>query len=280
MLEIRLERFGPPSIVAQCQKVPDLEKPSAWEVIVQVEAFPINPADLAMLSGRYGILPRLPSSIGMEGAGTIVECGKSVTDLKVGDRVMIVGNNNWSQFRKVPAKLVHRVSATLDPLVAATMKVNPATAYMLLTQYQKLKKGSWVIQNAPLSNVGRLVIQFANLLGYRTVNLVRRASAIEEVLAIGGQVAVLNNSKTMENVREQIGLAKVPLGLDAVGGNSAEQLAKCCSNEAKIVSYGMLSGEPSQVSNEHVIFRGLQHVGYWLSHKLNRFSHQERQETV
>ena len=128
MLEIQFKDFGPPALVAQCVNSSEPGPPSAWEAKVRVDAFPINPADLAMLSGHYGILPTPPSTIGMEAAGTVVECGKSVTDLFEGDKVMIVANNNWAQYRCVPAKLLYRIPKDLDILIGATLKVNPATA--------------------------------------------------------------------------------------------------------------------------------------------------------
>ena len=78
MKQVVYEKFGPPSTVAKCVEAPDPQAPSAWEVIVAVDAFPINPADLAMMYGQYGILNKPPSTIGMEAVGTVVEKGKSV----------------------------------------------------------------------------------------------------------------------------------------------------------------------------------------------------------
>ncbi len=106
MKHIVFHRYGPPTLVAVCEEVARPTAPSAWEVIVQVDAFPINPADSAMILGQYGFLSPPPSTIGMEGAGHVVEVGKSVKDLDIGDRVIILANNNWSQFRKYPPHLL------------------------------------------------------------------------------------------------------------------------------------------------------------------------------
>ena len=245
---------------------------------MKVEAFPINPADLAMLSGSYGILPKPPCGIGMEGVGKIVSCGESVTDLAPGDRVMIVANDNWAQYRKVPANLLHKVPDSIDPLNVATMKVNAATAYLLLTNFAKLKKNNWIIQNAPLSNVGRMVIQLAKGLGIKTVNLVRRESAINEVLELGGDVAFERNEELPQLVQEKLGRAKISLAFDAVGGESTEALASCCANKAKIITYGMLSGDPCHLRPERIVFQQMEHVGFWLSKLLNRFTYEQRCE--
>ncbi len=69
MKHIVFHRYGPPTLVAACEEVDRPTAPSAWEVIVQVDAFPINPADSAMILGQYGFLNSPPSTIGMEVLG-------------------------------------------------------------------------------------------------------------------------------------------------------------------------------------------------------------------
>ncbi|MFK8112097.1 MAG: zinc-dependent alcohol dehydrogenase family protein [Rubripirellula sp.] len=278
MLEIQFNQFGPPSVVAKCVNVPDDGVPSAWDAIVRVDAFPINPADLAMLAGRYGNLPKLPATIGMEASGKIVRVGESVETLAVGDQVMIMANNNWGQYRKVPATLLHKVPDNLCPLQAAMMKVNPATALLLLTQEAELKRGDWVIQNAPLSNVGRAVIQIAKARGFRTVNIVRREDARQAVLDLGGNVAVHTGDDLAKDVQSAIGRAKIRLALDAVGGESTQQLALCLAERSRIVNYGMLSGEACRLEPEQTIFRGITLSGFWLSKIVNRMTHTQRIE--
>ncbi len=104
MKQIQFTAFGQPSNVARLIEVAELTPPSAWEVVVDIEAFPINVSDLATLSGHYGTLPHLPSTIGMEAVGRVSQCGSSVSDLVPGDRVILLANNNWSERRKVPLR--------------------------------------------------------------------------------------------------------------------------------------------------------------------------------
>ena len=278
MLEVQFDRFGPPRLVAKCVRIAKPGPPSAWEAVVKIDAFPINPADLAMLSGNYGYLPKPPCGIGMEAVGTVVHVGDSVTNVSTGDRVVIIANTNWSQFKTVSASLLHRIPKELDPLLATNLKVNSATAFLLLTEFAKLKQGSWVLQNAPLSNVGRTVIQFAKQLGFRTINIVRRAEAIQEVLRFGGDVAVLGGQvdNLSERIQEQIGQVKIPLALDAVAGPATNELATNCSANAIVVTYGMLSNASCEIRPEHILFRGIQHKGFWLSKLIKRFSYNER----
>ncbi len=276
MKQIQFHRFGPPSLVAQCEEAKKPSEPSSWEVIVEVDAFPINPADSAMMMGRYGFLNKPPSTIGMEGAGRIVEMGKSVNDLKIGDPVIILANNNWCQFRKVPATLVVKVPEDANLLQMSMLKVTGLTAWKLLNEVVPMKVGDFVIQNAPLSAVGRYVIQLAQVMGLRTINLVRRSDQLELVKQLGGTINLLDDDEVAPMVRKEIERSPLKLALDCVGGRSTEHLAQCLSESGKIVNYGMLSMEPCTISPEHLIFRNIELTGFWLSRVLNKMSAAER----
>lgn len=276
MKQIQFEAFGSPSLVAKCVDVPDVGAPSAWEVIVNVDAFPINVADLAMLAGRYGTLPRPPATIGMEAVGTIAECGASVTNVRPGDRVILLANQNWAEQRRVPAAAVHKIPQDADVLQFAMLKVNPATAAMLLQDFASLQPGDWVIQTAPLSSVGQCIMQLARTRSLGTVNIVRSEEAVCQVLERGGDIALMDGPDMAARLRERIGHDSLMLALDAVAGPGIEHMAECLSDGAQIVNYGMLSGQPSQLSASHTIFRGVSLKGFWLSRVLNRLSQPER----
>lgn len=280
MKQIQFAAFGQPSSVARVIDVAELSPPSAWEVVVDIEAFPINVSDLATLSGHYGTLPHLPSPIGMEAVGRISQCGTSVRDLELGDRVLLLANNNWTERRKVSLAMVHKVDRDADPLQMAMLKVSPATAYMLLNDYQQLMEGDWIVQNAPLSSVGQCVIQIAKMMGVRTVNVVRRPEATAEVLALGGSIVVEDEPELSKRVADLIGHAPIRLALDAVAGAGVNRLAECLVEGAPIINYGMLSTEACVLSAEHTIFRNISLRGFWLSKLLSRMPQNKRVELL
>ena len=276
MKHIQLEAFGQPSQVAKLTRIEDVGAPASWEVVVDIEAFPINVADLAMMAGRYGTLPKPPSPIGMEAVGRISACGTSVKKLQVGDRVVLLANNNWAERRKLPAAAVHRVPADSDVMQMSMLKVNPATAYILLKQYEQLAADEWIVQTAPLSSVGRSVIQIAKSVRLRTINIVRRAESIPEVLSVGGDIVLEDGPEIAQQVRKLIRNEPIRLALDAVAGPGIQRLAECLSEGGKIVNYGMLSNDSCGLSPEQTIFRGITLEGFWLSKTLNRMSLPDR----
>lgn len=276
MKQIQFALFGQPSQVARCVDVDDVGPPSAWEVIIDVEAFPINVADLAVMSGRYGTLPKLPSNIGMEAVGIVAEKGTSVTELSVGDRVVLLANNNWAERRRVPAAAVHKVPAQVDVLQLAMLKVNPATAHSLLHHFVNLNANDWILQNAPLSSVGTCVIQLAKQMGIRTINVVRKAESIPVVTGYGGDIAIEEGPDLASRIRALTKGAQLKIAFDAVAGPSVQRLAESLSEGGIVVNYGMLSGSECQISPEQTIFRGITLRGFWLSKLLNRLSLDER----
>lgn len=276
MLQVQFSSFGQPSAVAQCIEVPYVGLPAAWEVVVAIEAFPINAADLAVLAGRYGALPQLPSSVGMEAVGKVVKCGEAVKHVAPGDRVVLLANNNWSEYRRVPATTVHKVPSDIDPLQLCMLKVNPATAHLMLESNGDLNPGDWIIQTAPLGSVGRCVLQMARSKKLRTINIVRDLSERKSILDLGGDVVVEVGPEMAKKALQSTGGRVARLALDAVAGNGTMAIAECLSESGRIITYGMLSGEPCAITPDQAIFKGIKLEGFWLSKVLNRMNLSDR----
>jgi len=89
MQAIQIEAFGNPAEVMKLVDIPDVGAPGEGEVVIALEASPINMSDLLMISGRYGYRPQLPSVMGTEGVGRVIAVGSSVRHLKQGDRTLV-----------------------------------------------------------------------------------------------------------------------------------------------------------------------------------------------
>ena len=130
-------------------------------------------------------------SWGTEGAGRVVAVGSDIKHLREGDRTLVPFlHPAWAERIKTDAPW-RRPLPPGDVNQVAMLGVNPPTAYRLLTDIVKLPPGSWVIQNAGNSSVGRATIAIAKPLGLRTVNVVRRDEAVAELKALGGDVVVV-----------------------------------------------------------------------------------------
>lgn len=265
MLKAEYQQRGPvPQDVISAVPL-QLPEPAAGQVRVKVLAAPINPSDVLTLTGAYGMLPPLPAVGGNEGVGKVEALGEGVSNFKVGQTVLLpVGCGTWVTALNAPAeKLIPLPDA--DPLQLAMLTVNPPTASLLLSEFVDLKPGDWVIQNAANSGVGSYLIQLAKLRGFKTINVVRRDSAIAGVEAEGGDLVLVDGPNLAKRVRAATGGAEVRLGIDAVGGVSTDNLAAVLANGGVLVNYGMMSGQACQVSPASFVFRDVTLRGFWLA---------------
>lgn len=276
MKAIHLLRHARPDEACDCVEVEDVGAPGEGEVVVEIRASAINPADLLIMEGRYPGPETLPAPMGIEGAGRVVAVGAGVTGLAVGDKVISLGRANWAERIKVPADRVVKVPEGIDFAQAAMLKANPPSAHFMLTDYVDLNPGDWVAQNAANSAVGRHVIRFARARGLKSVNIVRRESLVAELKAHGADVVAVDGDDVAQRVRAEIGpQAPVRLGIDAVGGRSCLRLADCLSDGGIVVNYGFLSGEPCMITPHQAIIHDITLKGFWLMRKMQQLSRDE-----
>ena len=254
--------------------------PAPDEVVVKMAAAPINPADLNAIEGKYPVRPTLPATPGMEGAGTVVEVGSGARGLDVGALVILPhGLGTWREACAVAAEKLVSVPAGIDPIQAAMLKVNPITAWRMLHDFVSLKPGDWLIQNAANSAAGRCAIQITRELGYRTVNIVRRAELVEELRSEGGDVVLVDGDNLRDEVAAATQRAPIRLALNAVGGESALRMAKTLAPEATMVTYGAMSLEPMCIPNGMLIFKNLRFTGFWVNKWYDGATPEQRAET-
>ena len=236
------------------------------QVLLQVLAAPINPSDVLTLTGEYGRLPPLPAIGGNEGVGKVVAHGPGVSTPPLGQTVLLpIGLGSWATHVVADAAHLMPLPNDADPLQLAMMTVNPPTASLLLSEFVDLQPGEWVIQNAANSGVGEYLVQLARRRGLKTVNVVRRDSAVAAVQAAGGDVVLVDGPDLGRRVAAATGQETIRLAIDAIGGQATNRLAGCVGEGGTLVNYGMLSGEDCVVSPRAFVFRDVSLRGFWLA---------------
>src|SRR5881296_2987828 len=272
------ERHGNPADVLRIESRP-WPAPSSGEAVVEMRAAPINPADLNQIEGKYPVRAELPATPGFEGAGIVIDAGGNASKIPAGTLVILPHNlGTWCEAVAVRASDLVAVPPEIDPVHAAMLKINPMTAWRLLHDYIELNRGDWVIQNAANSAAGRAVIQIAHELGYKTVNVVRRAELIDELRAEGGDVVLVDGENLRDEVKDATGNAPIRLGLNAVGGGSALRLANTLAPESTIVTFGAMSLQPLKIPNGLLIFKDLRFRGIWINKWYDNATMEERME--
>jgi mitochondrial enoyl-[acyl-carrier protein] reductase / trans-2-enoyl-CoA reductase len=273
------ETHGNPPDVLNVESRP-WPAPAAGEAVVKMCAAPINPADLNQIEGKYPIRGQLPATPGFEGAGIVVEGAPGDASSVPEGALVILPHNigTWRDAVAVKADELVVVPKGIEPVHAAMLKINPMTAWRLLHDYVHLEKGDWLIQNAANSAAGRAVIQIAHELGYKTVNVVRRAELIDELRAEGGDVVLVDGENLRDEVKTATSGAPIRLGLNAVGGDSALRLANCLTPGSTLVTFGAMGLQPLKIPNGLLIFKDLRFRGIWINKWYDNATKQERME--
>ena len=266
MRQLQLIANGEPSDVI---KLNTLSEPALGQedVLISMEAAPLNPSDFLFVRGTYGIRPAFPSSVGAEGVGRVTKVGSKVDAALRGKRVLILPTyeqGTWADQVVAQARNLAPVSEAADPLQLSMIGINPATAYLLLNRYVSLMPGDWIGQTAANAAMGQYVIALAKLAGVKTLNVVRRKEAVEQVRQWGGDRVVLQGDNLSKDIEEALGGKKLSLVLDMVGGTPVGELAKSLKPGGSIVVYALQSGQFPAISPIDLIYRGLSLHGFWL----------------
>ena len=222
-----------------------LDAPGPDEVIVQVEASPINPSDLGLLLGPADLstmkaggtadrptltatIPpqRMPAMaarldqampVGNEGAGTVVQAGENARHL-IGKKVGMIGGAMYTQYRKLPARDVIVLPEGASAADGASMFVNPLTA-LGFVETMRAEGHKAIVHTAAASNLGQMLNKICLADGIPLVNIVRSAEQAEILRGIGATHIVDSSAPDFEAaLADAIAETGATLGFDAIGG--------------------------------------------------------------
>jgi NADPH2:quinone reductase len=226
--------------------------PSENEVLIKVEAAPINPSDLALLisfaadldsiefSGedeaskttikiRPGLMAALkgrvdqPLSAGNEGAGIVVGAGKKATAL-IGKTVGVAGGSMYSQYRCAPASSCLVMDEGITSTEAASSFVNPLTA-LAFVETMKMENHVALVNTAAASNLGQMLVKICKDDGIPLVNIVRKPEQVKILKDLGAEyICDTSQSDFMKDLVEALVSTGATLGFDATGGGNEGKL--------------------------------------------------------
>ncbi|XP_072264984.1 enoyl-[acyl-carrier-protein] reductase, mitochondrial-like isoform X1 [Pyxicephalus adspersus] len=264
-------KHGPYSEVLKLERIP-IPQIDRDDIHVRMLAAPINPADINMIQGNYGILPHLPAVGGNEGVGEVVKVGCQVEIIKPGQWVVPVdcGFGTWRTEAVCKANEVIPVANDISVISAATLSVNPCTAYRMLKDFVTLRPGDTVIQNGANSGVGQAVIQICASFGVNTINIIRDRSNLNEMVkklqSLGANYVITEDMLQKEEMANLFKVVERPkLALNCVGGSSAGNLFYHLKDGSTMVTYGGMSRKPTPLPAKALIFKNIKICGFWMT---------------
>ncbi|KAI0314319.1 hypothetical protein OF83DRAFT_1174855 [Amylostereum chailletii] len=259
------------------------------QVKIEFVVSPINIQDILVLAGKYPVKPatkvgdenaQVP---GYEGVAIVLEVGSGVAALHVGDHVLPKehGLGTWRTHAVVDASALVRIPHPQDPVFASLLKMGYTPAYLLLRNMRYLKPGDWVIQNAATGTIAQALVQFARLMGVRTVSVVRDREDVGAAKARlrGLGVDVVLSESEMEALEQPLSASRrIVLAVDSVFGASGTRIANQLVAGGTYVSLGFLGGpgRPLDVTEALLFYRAIEFKGFRTSKELAAWGEGER----
>lgn len=251
---LRFHRLGEPVDVLQvdCLEAAPLAE---GDVRIEVAAFALNRADWLYTKGWHYSVPKLPSRIGSECAGTIVAVGAAIDRSLIGKKVCTVPFDNCTYgvqgaLADVPVEFIAPWPTELSAEEAAATWMQYLTAYFALISIAEIGTSDFLFVPAASSSAGLAAIQLAKLRGATVIAGTRSPSKVDPLRAAGADHIVLTTETadlavTLRRLSDGAGVRVV---FDPIGGDFMQQYDAALGQNARIILFGLLSGEQTQLN--------------------------------
>jgi NADPH:quinone reductase-like Zn-dependent oxidoreductase len=244
--------------------------PGRNEVLVKVAFSPINPSDLATLTGYYGFKDPTPIVPGGEGSGEVVSAGPGVmASYFLGKNVACAGwgtgGGVWSEYVVKSVKGgVLPLNKSLSLEQGAMSMINPLTASAFIDISKKGGHKS-IALTAAASSLGRMVNRLGRNEGIKVVNVVRRDAQVDLLKAQGADIVLNSNAPGFEQqLHEACHQTNTCLAFDAVAGPLTNQLLKALPPDSKVIVFSALSRQAILAGPDLLIFENKRIDSFWL----------------
>lgn len=219
MKAIVVREFGGPEVL----RLEEAQTPVAGpgQVVVEVRAAGVNPADVYMRSGSYAVKPPLPYTPGTDGAGVVASVGAGVTKVKSGDRVYLARtlSGSYAQFALALETQVHPLPNPVSFAQGSAIYVPYFTAWHALHHHARARAGELVLIHGASGGVGVAATQIARAMGMKVFGTAGTAKGLELVRQQGATAAF---DHTSAGYRDEI--------LRATGGRGVDVILEMLAN--------------------------------------------------
>ncbi|MGC2206536.1 MAG: zinc-binding alcohol dehydrogenase family protein [Candidatus Dormiibacterota bacterium] len=241
--------------------------PHPGQVLIRVEAAAINPVDIRIASGTfYGGAPKLPYIPGGEGAGTVVEDGRSLHGKRVRFEVSGDESGGLAEWTAVNEEACTPIPDQLPSATAAGLGIAGVAAWISLVDKARLRSGERVLILGATGTVGQIAVQIARLLGAgRVVAAGRDPGALARTLDLGADAIVAIAGQSVEDLAAEFEAAaggRLEVVFDPLWGLPLVAATAGCGQSARIVNLGQSAGPEATLSSAIVRGRQLSIFGH------------------
>jgi NADPH:quinone reductase len=252
---IEIRAFGGPDELEWRESEPG--RPGSAQLLIRHAAIGLNMIDTYYRSGLYPLV--LPSGLGSEAAGVVVEAGTGVDGLAAGDRIAYAAPpplDAYAEERLIDARWVVKLPDGIGDETAAAMMLKGLTAWYLLHRSYRVASGDWIVFHAAAGGVGLIACQWACALGARVIGVVGDERKRPIALAHGCEHVLLAADDLPTRVRALTGGSGVPVVYDSIGRATFLVSLDCLRPHGCLVSFGNSSGPVEPFSPLELMRRG------------------------
>lgn len=263
-----------------------IAEPAADEVVVRLEASPLNPSDLGLLFGTADVTQAKSSgtaaspiitapiseqmmrpmegrvdqslAVGNEGAGVVVKAGSSAeAQALMGKTVAVLGGEMYSKYRTLKVNQTLTLPPGTKPSEGASCFVNPLTA-LGMVETMRREGHTALVHTAAASNLGQMLNRICLKDGIKLVNIVRKPEQQELLRALGAQHICSTSSATfMSDLTAAVSETGATLAFDAIGGGRLAGQILACMEAAAVAKMSQYSRYGSNTFKQVYIYGGL-----------------------
>ncbi len=226
-------------------EIREIDKPKAEEgqVLIKVEAFGLNFADIMARQGIYQDCPPLPAVIGYDVVGEVVEIGLGVDNVQVGDRVTAMTRfGAYAEYAITDYRACAKIADAYPVGKATALTTQYCTAYYCLEEMLNLYPGDKVLIHAAAGGVGTALVQLAKHKGCEIFGTAGSAEKLEYLRELGVDHPINYRSSDFEQeVRKLAGDGGLDAVFDPVGGDSVKKGLRLLGSGGRIVLFGASS---------------------------------------
>lgn len=263
-----------------------LSPPKDKDVVVRVQATPINPSDLGLMIGGADMstaraierdgLPLITASmppaamramanrvgqslpIGNEGAGVVIAAGSAPeAQALMGKTVAMIGGSLYAEYRTLPARMCMALPSGTDPRDGASSFVNPMTS-LGFAETMKMQGYKGIVHAAAASNLGQMLIKICRADGIPLVNIVRSQAQVAMLKGLGATHVLDSSAEGFQDALvDAIAATHAMLGFDPIGGGKLASQMLAAMEQAAVRRMSTYSRYGSDEMKQVYIYGGL-----------------------
>lgn len=231
------------------------------EVLVRIQAAPVNPSDLAFIQGGYNVRKALPAIPGFEGTGEVIKTGndpaaKALKGRRVSFFSQTSSGGSWATHIRIKATECLELVENLPVEQAACFSVNPFTAYAMVELARETGSRA-IVQNAAAGQVGRFINILAERENIRVINIVRKEEHVEKMESLGfTNVLWALDNMFRDKLKQLSATHGDDIVFDAVGGELTGHILDAMPDGTSLYLYGALGARTlSEIPASDIIFK-------------------------